>query len=155
MTPRTQRTLFLIGALSISGTALAVIATGNMGKNLVYYWSPTEMSAAGDKAIGATIRLGGKVKEGTVDWKPEQNELHFVVTDDTREVPVHARRAPPQMFREGIGVLVEGTMTPAGVFETDTLMVRHNNEYKAPGTGPQSDLDVEEMFKTTIQDEPK
>ena len=35
MTPRTQRTLFLIGALSISGTALAVIATGNMGKNLV------------------------------------------------------------------------------------------------------------------------
>src|SRR5262245_59075068 len=58
MTPRMQRTLFLIGALSISGTALAVIATGNMGKNLVYYWSPTEMAAAGDKALGATIRLG-------------------------------------------------------------------------------------------------
>jgi len=154
MTPRTQRTLFLIGALSVSGSALAVIATGNMGKNLVYYWSPSEMQAAGDKAIGATIRLGGKVKEGTVDWRPEESELHFVVTDETREVPVHARRAPPQMFREGIGVLLEGTMTQSGVFETETLMVRHNNEYKAPGTGPSSDLDIEEMFKT-VQDAPK
>ena len=154
MTPRTQRTLFLIAALSISGSALAVIATGNMGKNLVYYWSPTEMQAAGDKAIGATIRLGGKVKEGTVDWKPEKNELHFVATDETTEVPVHATSAPPQMFREGIGVLVEGTLTKGGVFESDVLMVRHNNEYQAPGSGTSGDADVAEMF-TTIEDAPQ
>ena len=51
MTPRMQRTVFLVAALSISGSALAVIATGNMGKNLVYYWSPTELHAAGDKAL--------------------------------------------------------------------------------------------------------
>jgi cytochrome c-type biogenesis protein CcmE len=154
VTPRMQRTLFLVAALSISGSALAVIATGNMGKNLVYYWSPSEMQAAGGKALGATIRLGGKVKEHSVEWQPEQNELHFVVTDDTSEVPVHARKAPPQMFREGIGVLVEGTMTQSGVFETDTLMVRHNNEYKAPGTGASTEVDVKEMFKT-IEDAPK
>ena len=155
MTPRTQRTLFLIGALSISGSALAVIATGNMGKNLVYYWSPTEMHAAGDKAVGATIRLGGQVKPGPIDWKAEQNELHFVVTDGTNDVGVHARRAPPQMFREEIGVVVEGTLTQAGVFETDLLMVKHDNEYRAPGTpGADPAMSVEEMYKT-VQDAPR
>jgi cytochrome c-type biogenesis protein CcmE len=155
VTPRTQRTLFLIGALSISGSALAVIATGNMGKNLVYYWSPSEMHAAGDKAVGATIRLGGLVKAGTVDWKSEQNELHFVVTDGKGEVGVHATQSPPQMFREGIGVVVEGTLTKRGVFETDRLMVKHSNEYKAPGSDPSdATADIEEMFKT-IEDAPQ
>ena len=155
MTPRTQRTIFLVGALSISGSALAVIATGNMGKNLVYYWSPAEMHAAGDKAIGATIRLGGQVKPGTVDWKPAQNELHFVVTDGTKEVPVHATSAPPQMFREEMGVVVEGTLTQAGVFESDVLMVKHDNEYRAPDAAEADrPISVEEMYKTVV-DAPK
>jgi cytochrome c-type biogenesis protein CcmE len=154
MTPKAQRTLFLVGALSVSGSALAVIATGNMGKNLVYYWSPTEVRDAGPKAVGATVRLGGLVKEGTVDWKAQENELHFIVTDGANEVNVHATSAPPQMFREGIGVVVEGTMTTAGVFETDRLMVKHNNEYKAPGTpGASPTQSVEEMYKTLDQDQ--
>jgi cytochrome c-type biogenesis protein CcmE len=155
VTPKTQRTLFLVAALSISGSALAVIATGNMGKNLVYYWSPSEMRDAGPKAIGATIRLGGQVKSGTVDWKPAENQLQFVVTDGTSEVNVHATHAPPEMFREGMGVVVEGTMTQAGVFETDRLMVKHNNEYRAPGTpGAQAGATVEDLYKT-VADAPK
>ncbi len=154
MSPKTQRTLFLVAALSVSGSALAVIATGNMGKNLVYYWSPSEMKQAGDKAVGATIRLGGLVKPGTVDWKPTENRLDFVVTDGTSDVDVHATHAPPQMFREGIGVVVEGTMTSAGAFQTDRLMVKHNNEYKAPGTpGATPGTSVEDMYKTVEDDQ--
>jgi cytochrome c-type biogenesis protein CcmE len=160
MTPKAKRTLFLVAALSVSGSALAVIASGNMGKNLVYYWSPTEVHTAGPKAVGATVRLGGLVKAGTVDWRSELNELHFIVTDGANEVPVHATHAPPQMFREGIGVVVEGTMTQAGVFETERLMVKHSNEYKAPGTMATADgggapadgatptIDVADLYKT-------
>ena len=40
---------------------------------------------------------------------------------------------PPQMFREGIGVVVEGTVAKDGVFESHRLMVSHGNEYRAPG----------------------
>ena len=44
------------------------------------------------------------------------------------------KSVPPQMFREGIGVVVEGTMTQAGHFESQRLMVSHDNEYRAPTT---------------------
>ena len=57
---------------------------------------------------------------------------------------MHATEAPPQMLREGIGVVVEGTYTEAGVFETDRLMVKHSNEYRAPEEGVAS----KELYNT-------
>jgi len=48
------------------------------------------------------------------------------------------------MFREGIGVVVEGTMTQGGVFKSSRLMVKHSNEYKAPKEG----ASVEDLYET-------
>ena len=139
-----KRRWYLVGAIAIACSALGIIAFGNIGENLVYFWDPSQVVAAGDKSIGATIRLGGVVEKGTVDWNPDANELEFIVTDGTETVEVHCSGAPPQMFREGIGVVVEGTMTKAGIFESDRLMVKHSNEYKAPSEGES----VEELYKT-------
>lgn len=136
MTPTMQRRLFLVVALGAAGLGLGVIASGSLGENLVYYWDAGQVLDAGQKAVGATIRLGGIVLPGSLDWKAESNELHFTVEDAAgRQVAIHATGAPPQMFREGIGVVVEGTMTSAGVFESDRLMVKHSNEYRAPEEG--------------------
>lgn len=135
MTPGVKRRLFLGVALAVAGLGLGVIAFGDIGENLVYYWDPTQLVEAGDKGVGATVRLGGLVKPGTLDWKQDQGQIHFQVTDGKQTVRVHATGAPPQMFREGIGVVVEGTMTRAGVFEADRLMVKHSNEYRAPQEG--------------------
>ena len=136
-----QRRLFLVLALLVATGALGFISFGNIGENLVYYWDPSQVVEAKEQAYGATIRLGGVVKTGTLDWDTQANELNFIVTDGTTELKVHARGAPPQMFREGIGVVVEGTMvqTESGsVFESDRLMVKHSNEYKAPEEGTDS-----------------
>jgi cytochrome c-type biogenesis protein CcmE len=62
-------------------------------------------------------------------------------------VHVKSTGAPPQMFREGIGVVVEGTMTRAGYFQSDRLMVSHNNEYRAPKDGQQ--VNAKELIRTT------
>ena len=132
MKPEVSRRLFLVGALVVAGAALAAISFGNIVENLVYYWDVSQLVENRTTARGAVIRLGGMVKEGTVDWKSNENVLEFVITDGTASVPVRATGAPPQMFREGIGVVVEGTVTEAGNFETDRLMVKHSNEYKAP-----------------------
>lgn len=43
--------------------------------------------------------------------------------------------APPQMFREGTGLGVEGAMTAAGTFQSRNAMVKHSNEYRAPPPG--------------------
>jgi cytochrome c-type biogenesis protein CcmE len=139
-----QRRLALVGALLVAGAALGFVAFGNIGENLVYYWNPTQLVEAGDKSIGATIRLGGVVKDGTVDWQPDEEALAFVVSDGAEEVNVQCSGAPPQMFREGIGVVVEGTMTQGGVFKSSRLMVKHSNEYKAPKEG----ASVEDLYQT-------
>ena len=139
-----QRRIALVASLLVAGAALAFVSFGNIGENLVYYWNPTQLVEAGDKSIGATIRLGGVVKGGTVDWQPDEEALAFVVSDGTEEVSVECSGAPPQMFREGIGVVVEGTMTQGGVFKSSRLMVKHSNEYKAPQEG----ASVEDLYET-------
>jgi cytochrome c-type biogenesis protein CcmE len=54
------------------------------------------------------------------------------VSDATSVVHVRSTGVPPQMFREGIGVVVEGTMTRSDYFECNRLMVKHGNDYQAP-----------------------
>jgi cytochrome c-type biogenesis protein CcmE len=138
----TRNRLIALGALAVAGTGLAFIALGNMGENLVYYWTPSEMVAQGDKAYGPTIRLGGIVQKGTIEWNPAHTQLAFKVADNkeaTSGVLVKASEIPPQMFRENIGVVVEGTYDKSGVFTSNRLMVNHSNEYRPPAAGEKDD----------------
>ncbi len=139
--------LFLIGALAVAGIGFAVIAGSGINKNLVYYWTPSDLLRAGDKAYGATIRLGGQVAPGTVQMLGGGSAVEFDVTDRKTKVHVKSTGAPPQMFREGIGVVVEGTMVQAGYFQSDRLMVSHNNEYRAPKPGEK--INADEVIRTT------
>lgn len=134
--------VFFIGAVLVAACALAFMAFGGIGDNLVYYWTPAEMMQNRDKAQGATIRLGGVVEAGSLNWDKEANELRFVVTDGDTKVPVLGTSVPPQMFREGIGVVVEGTLRADGVFTADTLLVKHDNQYQAPEDGSAPDMDA-------------
>ncbi|MCC6335154.1 MAG: cytochrome c maturation protein CcmE [Myxococcales bacterium] len=139
MTPEARNRLVAIGAILVAGAALGWIALGNMGENLVYYWKPSELLAQGEKAYGATVRLGGVVVPGSVQWNGDHTSLTFQVADThlptAAKVTVSATETPPQMFREGIGVVVEGSFQSNQVFKTNRLMVNHSNEYKAPHDG--------------------
>jgi cytochrome c-type biogenesis protein CcmE len=143
---RNRRRLFILAAVVVAVATLAYLASGGIGENLVYYWSPSELREAGDEAIGASIRLGGLVAPGSVERAADGLTLSFEVSDGTAQVPVYASSVPPAMFREGIGVVVEGTMRDDGVFETRRLMVKHDNEYKAPEDVENPDM--EKMMET-------
>ena len=147
MTSQARNRLLAVAALLVAAGGLAFIAMGNIGDNLVYYWSPKEVLQNGDKAYGPTIRLGGVVKAGSVQWDSERTHLSFEVADsmkpDAHVVKVVASEVPPQMFREGIGVVVEGTYAPTHVFTSNRLMVNHSNEYRAP----ENEHDVKKMFE--------
>jgi cytochrome c-type biogenesis protein CcmE len=143
---RKRRRLLAVVTLLIAGGVLAYLAFGGIGENLVYYWSPTELREAGPRAFGATVRLGGLVEEGSVERQPDGLTMRFAVTDGKESVPVIAETVPPAMFREGIGVVVEGTMVRAGHFETTRLMVKHDNEYRAPED--YNDKEMKELMKS-------
>ena len=142
---------FMLGAFAVAGIAFAVIAASGINKNLVYYWTPTDLHANGEKAYGATIRLGGMVAKNSIR-NAGGSAVEFDVKDATRVVHVKTTTVPPQMFRENIGVVVEGTMVKGGYFQSNRLMVSHSNEYKAPEKGhPMDRKELERMMKSVEQ----
>jgi cytochrome c-type biogenesis protein CcmE len=126
-----RRRAGLVGAATVMACTFAYLLYGGLGDNLVYFVTPSELLARGPEAHGAPVRLGGEVKPGTVRWDAAALDLRFDLTDGEGVVAVRARSAPPQMFRDGQGVVVEGRWTSAGVFESTNLMVMHSNEYRA------------------------
>jgi cytochrome c-type biogenesis protein CcmE len=149
MTSSTRNRLFALGALLVAGAALAFIAWGGIGQNLVFYWTPGEMLAQGSKAYGPTIRLGGIVQPGSLHWDAAHTHLTFRVADSDKDgapsVLVQSRETPPQMFRERIGVVVEGTFDKSQTFSSSRLMVNHSNEYRPPKPG-----DGPDQWKATV-----
>jgi cytochrome c-type biogenesis protein CcmE len=141
---RRARATVLIGAVIVAG-AFVYLLSGGISNNLVYFYTPGELLASG---TDDPVRLGGQVKPGSVTWDAQALDLRFVLQDTDGEVPVHATSAPPQMFREGQGVVVEGRFTEAGVFEADNVMVRHSNEYRAPAEGEHP----RDAYKSLIDD---
>ncbi|MGZ5959184.1 MAG: cytochrome c maturation protein CcmE [Myxococcaceae bacterium] len=149
MNSTTRNRLIAVVALLLAGAGLAVVAFGNIGKNLVFYWTPGEMLAQGRKAYGPTIRLGGVVQPGSLRWDAAHTHLAFRVADSDKagapSVLVVSRETPPQMFRERIGVVVEGTFDKSQTFTSSRLMVNHSNEYRPPKPG-----DGPDQWKTTV-----
>jgi cytochrome c-type biogenesis protein CcmE len=140
---------FMLGAFLIAAIAFAVIAASGINENLVYYWTPSDLRNAGDKAYGATIRLGGMVAPGSIK-QFGGSAVEFDVHDAKATVHVKTTTVPPQMFRENIGVVVEGTMVRGGYFQSNRLMVSHNNEYKAPAKGhPVDQKELKKMIEST------
>jgi len=145
--PKRRKTAwFAIVALGIAAGAFLFITAGGIGKNLVYYWSPKDLRAAGRKAVGAIVRLGGQVAAGSVKPGDGISNLEFDVTDGTDTVHVVSRGVPPQLFRDRIGVVVEGSLTADGAFESRRLMVSHDNKYRAPAD---KDVDIKTLMRST------
>lgn len=123
-----------VGTLVILST-FGYLAYGGLNENIVYFLTPTELLARGAQGQDAPVRLGGEVRPGSIEWDADRLDLRFVLSDGAREVPVQSKGAPPQMFRDGMGVVVEGRLASDGTFQSTSLMVKHSNEYRAPEQG--------------------
>jgi cytochrome c-type biogenesis protein CcmE len=126
------------GILVLVAVVLAVVAYlafSSVGNALVYYLTPSELLDRGDAAVGETVRLGGLVKEGSVEGPA--TDLTFVVTDGEAQITVHSTVAPTRSFREGTGAVVEGSLGADGVFEATQVIVKHDENYQAPEPGQQ------------------
>jgi cytochrome c-type biogenesis protein CcmE len=75
------------------------------------------------------------VVAGTVESHAD-NVFQFTVTDDEGAmIPVVYTGAVPDTFQEGADVVVEGRLTPRGVFEADRLLAKCPSKYEAQSGG--------------------
>ena len=127
MMTRKQRRLVLIGGgLSVLAVAVALMLNG-FRDSIVFFNSPSDVIA---KHIGpgTRIRLGGLVKTGSL-VRGDNLRVRFEVTDGTSEIPVTYAGLLPDLFREGQGVVAEGAIDGAGVFDADTILAKHDETY--------------------------
>lgn len=138
MTPANQKRVIALVAVAVAVGALSFISLGGIEENLVYYWDAQELIDKGSKAVGASVRLGGVVKNGSINWDEKTLVLEFNVgvapEPGEPSVRVRSTGAPPQMFREGMGVVVEGRFDGQR-FNAERVLVKHSNEYRPPEHG--------------------
>jgi cytochrome c-type biogenesis protein CcmE len=114
--------------------ALAWVAVSALRSNLVYYKTPTELLRMGSSGVGQQIRLGGVVEPGSLCARG--NAIRFILTDLHSSVTVATSRGVPQLFAEGRGVIAEGAYGRDRVFRASDVLVKHNDSYSPPVSGP-------------------
>ena len=97
---------------------------------IVYFYTPTDVVM---KSIepGQRFRLGGLVAWGSID-RGEETKVGFSVTDTLRTIKVLYDGVLPDLFREGQGVIAEGKLDGSGVFQADTVLAKHDENYMPP-----------------------
>src|SRR6202795_2083881 len=124
---RKQRRLVLIGGgVAVAGRAVALMLNA-FRDSIVFFNSPSDVVEK-HVAPGARIRLGGLVKDGSV-VRGSDLRVHFEVTDGSRPLPLNYQGVLPDLFREGQGVVAEGVLDGAGIFNADTILAKHDETY--------------------------
>lgn len=124
----------VIPVAALAALLVGTLAFGGLGGDLVYYLTPTEAVAGRpDTGTGARFRLAGTVAPGSLGVDGELTR--FTVTDGQTSVEVRHTGIPPQLFQEDIQVVVEGSWRD-GVFTSDTMLVKHDEQYYPPEEVP-------------------
>jgi len=141
--PRHKRALAIVGGLVALGAATALVLTA-FQDNLVFFFTPSQV-AAKEAPQGRLFRIGGMVEKGSV--KRDGVEVRFVVTDTAKTIPVVYRGSLPDLFREGKGVVAQGTLGPDGVFTAREVLAKHDENYMPPEAAHA----VEQAQKTLVK----
>jgi cytochrome c-type biogenesis protein CcmE len=130
---RRYRKLVIGGGIIL--LALGGLVLTGIRQSVVYFVTPSELRAATGQTAGKAYRVGGMVVPGSLRKNPATLQQDFVLSDGKATVPVRFRGIPPDLFGEGRGAIVEGTLGGDGTFQASTIMAKHSEEYKAPHDG--------------------
>ena len=130
MTPKKQRRIAFAVALVVAGAGAAALIVGALKDNVLYFYSPSDVTAR-HVAPGVAFRIGGLVEKASVRHGGGA-DVRFVVTDGKGSVPVDYNGVLPALFREGQGVVVLGALDPGGTFVATEVLAKHDEKYMPP-----------------------
>lgn len=131
MTRKHRRLAMVAAGMALLAAAAALVLTA-FEDSLVFFYSPTDLQAK-ELPPGRTIRIGGLVEEGSVQRGGTDGlAVTFRITDLQSVVPVRYEGILPDLFREGQGVVAEGTFRQDGTFVATEVLAKHDETYMPP-----------------------
>ena len=127
-----SRIIFL-SFLLIASSFLIFFILRSLEENVVYFFSPTEIYNKTTISKKDKIRIGGLVKENSVN--KDSTSINFVITDLKNEIIVSYNGAVPNLFSEGKGVVAEGKLKDKKYFVADKILAKHDENYMPPEVG--------------------
>ena len=152
MKPRTRRLGWIAGGLAALGIAVALVLNA-FQSNLVFFFTPTQV-AAREAPQGRPFRVGGLVEAGSLAREPNSLTVRFRVTDTAQTIPVTYTGLLPDLFKEGKGVVAQGTLGPDGVFRASEVLAKHDENYMPPAAADAVKQAHEAMSTKTLVNKP-
>lgn len=123
---RKQKRLAVIAGLALVVALATTLVLVALRDQIVFFYSPSDVVAR-EVAAGTPMRLGGLVKDGS--WTRDGQDNSFVVTDGAEDIAARYTGILPDLFREGQGVVAEGSMGPDGTFIATNVLAKHDENY--------------------------
>jgi cytochrome c-type biogenesis protein CcmE len=150
MKARHRRLAWIGAGVVVLGAAAALILSA-FQSNLVFFFTPTQV-AAKEAPQGRPFRIGGMVEAGSLQRKPNSVDVQFVVTDTAQRVPVVYSGLLPDLFKEGKGVVAQGSLGPDGTFHATEVLAKHDENYMPPEAGAALDKARKAKAMSTLKE---
>ncbi len=134
MNPRRKKRLVIFSGL-IGGAVLVVgFILMALSQNIDLFYTPTEIlqgkKDSGVKpSVGQRIRVGGLVVAGTVERNDETFDVSFKLMDVGPTITVHYKGLLPDLFREGQGIVANGTLISPNEVRASEVLAKHDENY--------------------------
>ena len=130
MKSRHKKLALIGGALAVLGVIAALVLNA-LNSNIALYISPTEV-AAGKAPADKLFRIGGLVKEGSIQRQADGVTIRFAITDSESDITVDYVGILPDLFMEGKGAVAQGRLLPDGTFKAQEVLAKHDENYMPP-----------------------
>lgn len=131
MKPKNLRLVVISASVTLALVATLLVMQG-LKQAAVYFYLPSDVVAKGGTLHGERIRLGGLVEQGSIRFDAATHSYRFTVTDGQERLSVNYNGILPSLFREGQGVVTEGTISTDGTLRADTVLAKHDENYMPP-----------------------
>lgn len=125
-----QQRLYLVLAAIVAVMGASGLALSALRDEAAFFYAPGDVAKG--VPIGKAVRLGGMVETGSIRRAADGVTQTFVVTDGVARVPVTFTGIAPDLFREGSGVVAEGSFAAPDRFVATNLLAKHDERYMPP-----------------------
>ncbi|MGB1199020.1 MAG: cytochrome c maturation protein CcmE [Thalassotalea sp.] len=134
MNPRRKKRLTIVIVVIAAISVITGLVLYALSQNIDLFYTPSEIVNGKDDSgikpiIGQRIRVGGLVVPGSVKRDPNNLKVQFDLTNKGEVITVKYDGILPDLFREGQGIIANGTLTEAKLLMASEVLAKHDENY--------------------------